>query len=185
MAIATEPQTLYAEEKLSPLPANAVQSLELSAETTDFLISTGLPINDQTIRDRLYTHFYSDLQRSPRFSIAGQQYVAIAENKPVQICLAARSGEVYAIDKARNKKQFVNSSVQNFLSFTQIYLDAWDVFENGDDAQGTKAVKELKREMRQLDPKALSRGAWWDEVVADKELMFCDFELKEEEMRAA
>lgn len=164
-------ENLFRKNWLKSLDEEKVINLGLTKETEDFLISKGLPLDNIEIEQNLYTKFFEDLRTSPRFKVDGYEYLAIADNEDNYICINIQNDEIVAIKSNNKEVQFINSDLENFLLFLELYLNTWQIYENGTDEEGFEATEKIKDKMLSIDSKALKPRAWWREIILDKEMM--------------
>ena len=94
------------------------------------------------------------------FYIIGNDYeAAIGINK--------LNGEVYSL--AENDLVFINSSLTMLIDFIGTFLQKIDFDEDYIESKRKKDVKEMVKQLKAMDKKAMREGTWWSLILEQTE----------------
>lgn len=114
--------------------------------------------------------FEIDPEKIRCVSHQGEDYLLIGSASYTPMYIKAHTGEVFCIDKNRGLS-YVNASIQMLLLFGKLYFEEYITPDLGSIEGELKTIRRLKREFKQLDPRAMEKGRMWEEILWDKENM--------------
>lgn len=129
-----------------------------------------LPFQTPDADGYVVMEFYPKEQRRI-VRIKGDDYLIIGNDNANDLAVKIATGEVFAVvEKNLTVDVLVNSSVTNLVTFLDKYRRIMET-KTGDDVK-LKSLLDLWFEIKATDPKAMAEGAWWNEFLYDKLLMF-------------
>lgn len=143
----------------------SLSDYSLSKETQDFLCSIGLPIKCEFLKD-LCLSFYDDFEQ---ININDSEYIVIGDDYGTKLCIVGKTGEVVSVDIEGNMNiRFINSNIECFLFFLQIFLTKKPELAGVDDEEAAEIVKAIKNSFNKFDLAALSDDDNWWAVILEQ-----------------
>lgn len=146
---------------------DTLSKYSLTQDTRKYLSLVGLPVNGEFLKD-LNISFYSNFEQ---INVQDCDYIAIGDDYGTKICINGKSNEVVSIDIEEYMNiRFINSSIENFIDFLQIYFTKRPELAHADDEKAVEITSLIKDEFNRLDPRALDyEENWWTIILEQTE----------------
>jgi hypothetical protein len=152
---------------LQTFSEQAVSHLSIPHQTKQFLASVGLPHSIELV---LLT-FYTDSPKLQTLRHAGSKFLVIGDDYGTKLCIKEGTGELVSIDDVGELPfRYINSRIDVFLVFLEIYLTAQQSRKDTTKAEARALAARLRDEFLLLDPPALDNPEnWWSVIVEQVE----------------
>src|SRR5262249_1033405 len=115
--------------------------------------------------------FYTNSRVLQILRHAGSTFVVIGDDYGTKICIGEDTGELISIDEeGKLPTRYINSRIDLFLVFLEIYLTAQQSRDDTTDAEAFALARHLRHEFRSLDQQALDDPEnWWSVILEQVE----------------
>lgn len=112
--------------------------------------------------------FYNEFER---ISNEDENYVVIGDDYGTKLCISEKTNAVVSIDVEESMSiRFVNSNIESFLNFLQIYFTRRPELSTADDDEAIEIVKLIRDNFNMLDSSALNNeDNWWSVILEQTE----------------
>lgn len=135
----------------------------LSKKTEDFLNLVGLPVKCDFLND-LSLNFYDGFER---ITINDSDYIVIGDDYGTKLCIEGESDKIVSVNIEENMNiRFINSNLEFFLEFLQIFFTKKPELIGVDDLKAVEIVNSIKDSFNKIDPVALNNeDNWWTLIL--------------------
>jgi hypothetical protein len=180
----------YFGDTLKPVGVSSSLTSLLPKETLDYLQQVGLPDFKQ-LQYGDATSFEFSLENQHLTEIEGKRLIVIRYDEPEQLCIAEKTGEVYAvypyiIDSTISRQVFVNIEIQKYLLCQIVLLQNMETLYNLSakireadieliaelQTQREVYLGQVENEISEIDRTALNAGSWWIKTLFDLRYMY-------------
>lgn len=150
--------------------AEKLQGFAFTEETRKYLVNAGLPRNHSIFESRKIK-FY-DATQFIDMEYQNERYTVIGESRGSKICIKGNTQEVFSISlNDKGYSVFINSNIQKFLLFHQMFFTELKNVENIDTDEVCSAFGERMREkFEKIDAKAMTDSeSTWSRIVEEYE----------------
>jgi SUKH-4 immunity protein of toxin-antitoxin system len=153
--------TAWGDDRLIPVPADAMPTTAVSPSTQALLTEIGLPD---------YVHenitFYHDQRLLQLITLDGVDYHLLGEDAGNPLAVKAHSDEVWAIGVGRIPRRFVNTHPAFLVLFLGVLLPAYELLRGAEPAEANVAIGDLKAAFIEYDPLAFTDpNSWWPSLL--------------------